>query len=51
MLFLIVKAITRLHQKEQAKENPSVKTCAYCRESVAAEATRCRFCTSELAPV
>jgi large conductance mechanosensitive channel len=27
---------------------PATKTCPYCRESVPAEATRCRACTSEL---
>lgn len=27
---------------------PAMRTCPYCHELVSAEATRCRFCTSEL---
>lgn len=30
-------------------EKPAVKDCPYCRQSVDARATRCAYCTSELA--
>ncbi|MEX2546804.1 MAG: MscL family protein, partial [Chloroflexota bacterium] len=29
---------------------PETRSCPYCRELVALDATRCKFCTSELAP-
>ena len=29
---------------------PATRTCPYCQEIVSVDATRCKFCTSELAP-
>lgn len=34
--------------KEEAKAEPTVKTCPYCRMEIPVKATRCGHCTSEL---
>ena len=44
-VFLMVKAINRLHPKEEAKP---VRKCPYCLQEIADEATRCPHCTSKL---
>lgn len=44
---LVVYLITSLLLREAPKEpEPPTKTCSFCRETVPAEATRCRACTS-----
>jgi len=49
VLFLLIKAINRLHRK---KEEPApavtVKVCPYCQSEISVNATRCPHCTSEL---
>ena len=44
-VFLMIKAVNRLHPKETPVE-PNL--CPYCRQEVAEDATRCPHCTSEL---
>jgi len=44
VLFLIVKAATKMMKAKDA----ATKGCAFCRNDVPVEATRCPFCTSEL---
>jgi large conductance mechanosensitive channel len=46
IVFLIIRAVERLKRDEEAKE----KDCPYCFSSIAAKATRCPRCTSELEP-
>lgn len=51
VLFCILKAVNKvasLGKQEQAPEAPREKTCPYCREKIAVEATRCPHCTSVL---
>jgi len=51
VLFLLVKAINRLHSKKKAEEAspaPTTKTCPYCKSEIDLHATRCPHCTSEL---
>jgi large conductance mechanosensitive channel len=50
-VFLLVRAINRLRRQEQTSEpaSPAEKACPYCRSNIAINATRCPFCTSELA--
>jgi large conductance mechanosensitive channel len=43
VVFLITKAIIK-----EAPPPPPSKTCPRCKESVAIDATRCKFCTSDL---
>lgn len=51
--FLIVRGMNKLYlekQREKAEKpaEPTTKTCPYCKETVAIEAVRCPFCTSDL---
>jgi large conductance mechanosensitive channel len=48
--FLIIAVIVYMITKALIKEPAAapVKTCPRCKESVAADATRCKFCTSEI---
>lgn len=51
IVFLLVKimnkAMSRIQKPEQPKV-PTKKTCPFCKSEIAAEATRCPHCTSEL---
>lgn len=51
VVFLIfVKGLGRvMRREEEAKVAVSSKTCPRCQESVPTAATRCKFCTSDLA--
>jgi large conductance mechanosensitive channel len=53
-LFLIVSRIIKAAEGRLAKPAPAAapttKDCPACCEAVALKATRCKFCTSELAP-
>lgn len=44
-VFLMIKAVNRLHPKEGPKP---ARTCPYCKGEVADDATRCPHCTSEI---
>lgn len=51
VLFLLIKAINRLHRKKDAQAvmiEPTVQICPYCKSAIAIDATRCPYCTSEL---
>lgn len=48
VLFLAVRTIQRLRDRDEASPAPATRPCPFCRETVAIEATRCRACTSEL---
>lgn len=50
IIFLMVKGMNALADlgKKKEPEKPAVKMCPYCRSKVAAEATRCPYCTSML---
>lgn len=51
VLFCILKAVNKvasLGKRDKAPEAPREKTCPYCREKIAASATRCPHCTSVL---
>lgn len=43
----IIKTVEKKMEKPKAEESPKTKTCPFCREDIAIEATRCKFCTSE----
>lgn len=47
-IFLFVKAISKMHRKQEAAPAPAPRLCTYCRQPVANDATRCPHCTSEL---
>ena len=47
-LFALVRALIRIGMNFRAQGN---RECERCKEFVAVDATRCKFCTSELTPV
>jgi large conductance mechanosensitive channel len=47
VIFLIVKALNRRKQEEPA---PATRDCPYCFSSIAAAATRCSGCCTEVLP-
>lgn len=50
VLFLIIKAINRLHfkKKVEAPAPPKTKVCPFCKSEIDIEASRCPHCTSAL---
>ena len=48
VVFLLVKAITRLRRKEEEAVVVTTKKCPHCFTEIPLEATRCPNCTSEL---
>lgn len=52
VVFLLVRQVNRLQRREDAKkqnEAPEKRHCQYCFKEVHDQATRCPYCTSELA--
>lgn len=50
VIFLMVRAMNRLHRKEPEKAKaPTTKDCPRCFTAIPLKATRCPNCTSELA--
>jgi large conductance mechanosensitive channel len=49
-VFILVQAYDRMRTKEAAAPGPERKDCPFCAETIAAAATRCPHCTSELVP-
>lgn len=45
-LFAVVKAVNKL--KKPAEAAPAPRLCPYCKGEIAADATRCPHCTSQL---
>lgn len=50
VVFFLVKGIAKMKgiSGKEKEEAPTTKTCPFCKEDVAIEATRCPHCTSEL---
>ncbi len=53
VIFMLVKGINKLHnigkkKEPAAEEEPTTKTCPFCKSEIAIDATRCPNCTSEL---
>jgi len=49
VIFIVVKQLSKFRKKEEPKEKaPSTKSCPHCLSDIPAQATRCKFCTSEL---
>jgi len=49
-IFLLIRALNKLKRQEEAPpEEPATKECPHCLSTVPIKATRCAFCTSELA--
>ena len=51
VIFLWVRPINKMSDKEGKKEEPTAPTtkkCPYCKSDIALDATRCPHCTSQL---
>lgn len=51
VFFFIVKPVNVMSErlaKDNGEANPTEKKCQYCLSDIPAEASRCRYCTSEL---
>ncbi len=48
VIFLFVKFINKLRNKDKEEEAPTTKTCPFCKSEVDIEATKCPHCTSDL---
>jgi large conductance mechanosensitive channel len=51
--FVVIALVVYVISKRFIPPEPApaeTKTCPYCREPVSVDATRCKFCTSELTP-
>jgi len=49
-IFILIRGLTRLQMKEQAKPEPTptTKSCPHCLSTIPLKATRCPNCTSEV---
>ena len=48
-MFMVIKMMNRMHRgKNQSPSEPTTKQCPLCLSIVAAKATRCQYCTSNL---
>lgn len=48
VVFLFVKGINKLRKSNEAPEEPTTKTCPFCKSEIAIDAQRCPHCTSEI---
>ncbi|MBD0383150.1 large conductance mechanosensitive channel protein MscL [Paenibacillus sedimenti] len=50
VIFIVVRQLSKFRKKEEPKEKaPATKECPHCLSDIPVQATRCKFCTSELA--
>ena len=54
IIFFMVKGINKIStlgkkKEEEVPEEPTTKTCPFCKSEIAVDATKCPHCTSELA--
>ena len=47
-IFLLLRQVNRMQRQKEQPEQPATKNCVYCLSRIAAKATRCPNCTSEL---
>ncbi len=48
-VFMVIKSLNRLKRAEEAPpDEPTIKDCPYCLNTIAIKATRCPYCTSQL---
>jgi len=51
VIFLMIRALAKLTNKEKAPAEVTTRDCPYCQTSISKKATRCPNCTSEVKPV
>jgi large conductance mechanosensitive channel len=47
--FYLVRMMNRMRREEQVPSEPTTKECPFCLSAIPIKASRCAFCTSELA--
>lgn len=47
-IFMMIKAINKLHKPAEEEPAAPARMCPYCKSEIAEDATRCPHCTSEL---
>ena len=47
--FFLIRMMNRIRREEQVPSEPTTKECPFCLSAIPIKATRCAFCTSELA--
>ena len=50
VIFLLIRALTKLTRKEEKHAEVTTRDCPYCQTSISKKATRCPNCTSEVNP-
>ena len=48
IIFLVIRAVNKIPRRQAAPTAPITKECPFCRSSIALQASRCAYCTSEL---
>ena len=52
VIFCFIKFMNKLAKKEEEpEEEPTTKTCPYCKSEIPVEATKCAHCTSDVSEV
>jgi large conductance mechanosensitive channel len=49
VIFFLIRMMNRLRREEEAPAEPTTKECPHCLSTIPLEATRCAYCTSQLA--
>ena len=50
VIFFIIRAINRMRREEETPaEEPATQECPFCLSTIPLSATRCAYCTSQLA--
>ena len=49
VIFFLIRMMNRMHREEKVPSEPTTKECPFCLSAIPIRATRCAFCTSELA--
>lgn len=51
VIFLMIRAMSKLVKKEEAVVEVTTRECPYCMTAISKKASRCPHCTSEVEPV
>jgi large conductance mechanosensitive channel len=49
VMFFLVRVMNRIRREEKAPAEPATKECPFCLSAIPIKASRCAYCTSELA--
>jgi large conductance mechanosensitive channel len=49
VIFFLIRMMNRMRREEPVPSEPTTKECPFCLSAIPIKASRCAFCTSELA--